>query len=279
MSLSTYNIFPNYIMKDEIKKFYDSLGIDIKKTKENSEDFNRQLLYNLYKTPPKVKDEARTQDVDDGVTHQADILFLPTDNNFKYALVVTDIGSRGTDAEPLKTKTATEILTAFKTIYKRKVLSMPKYMLQVDSGGEFKGVVKKYFDDNDVVVRYGKPDHHQSQASVEAKNQIIGKALLMRMTAQELNTKVVSREWVEFLPIVIKALNERLKRNNKKVDTLDMPIRVSKNNSDLLDVGVKVRVKLDAPVDVATGQKVNGRFRSSDIKYMKLNQLKLHRLY
>jgi len=44
-------------------------------------------------------------------THQADLLFLPHDRGYKYALVVVDLGSRLVDAAPLKSKKADEVGT------------------------------------------------------------------------------------------------------------------------------------------------------------------------
>ena len=44
--------------------------------------------------------------------HQADLLFLPSDRGYKYALVVVDTSTKITDAEPLKTKTAITVKKA-----------------------------------------------------------------------------------------------------------------------------------------------------------------------
>lgn len=56
-----------------------------------------------------------------GYTQQADLLFLPHDHGYKYALVVIDNYSRKLDAEPLKSKKAAEVKKAFEKIYKRDV--------------------------------------------------------------------------------------------------------------------------------------------------------------
>ena len=54
----------------------------------------------------------------------ADLLFLPeTKEKYKYLLVVVDIASNQFDIEPLKTKQPTEILTAFKKMFKRPYIS------------------------------------------------------------------------------------------------------------------------------------------------------------
>ncbi|EGG23142.1 hypothetical protein DFA_05272 [Cavenderia fasciculata] len=77
---------------------------------------------------------------------QADLLFLPDDNGFKYALVVVDLASRLT--EPFQNKTAKEVRDEFIKIYKRGVLKQPN-IIQMDPGTEFKGATKQYFEQND----------------------------------------------------------------------------------------------------------------------------------
>ncbi|KAK3592199.1 hypothetical protein CHS0354_001825 [Potamilus streckersoni] len=76
--------------------------------------------------------------------HQADILFLPHDTiktrgrksrTYKYALTVVDIACRYKEAEPLSTKTASEVASAFERIYQRGGLRWPQ-LLQVDPGKE-----------------------------------------------------------------------------------------------------------------------------------------------
>eukprot|EP01040_Poterioochromonas_malhamensis_P009126 gene9126-9897_t len=235
--------------KENIDEFYKSLGINI----PNKKDLQQEKLFNLYEIPKKVKPwpSVDKSNIEENAVQQCDILYLPNDDGFKYCLVVCDVGGyRKTDAEPLKTKSATEVLKAFKEIYKRKILKVPTYMLQCDSGSEFHGSVKKFFEDQGIAIRYGKPDHHQSQAS-------------------ELQTGVKSVEWVEFLPTLITALNKRLKKHTKTFQKFDAPVKANKNNNDLLDEGTKVRVALDAPIDVPTEGKLHGKFRATDIRWEK----------
>lgn len=70
---------------------------------------------------------------------------------FKYALVAVDVGSRLTDAEPLKEKTAAATLQGIKNILKRKILGHPS-KINVDDGSEFKGSFAKFFKDSGVAV-------------------------------------------------------------------------------------------------------------------------------
>ena len=55
------------------------------------------------------------------------------------------------DFEPMKTKTSTEVLKAFKTIFKRGIVTKPKASIRTDSGSEFKSVVDKYMYDNNIL--------------------------------------------------------------------------------------------------------------------------------
>ena len=47
---------------------------------------------------------------------QADLLYLPDDKGYKYALVCVDVGSGYIDAEQLKERDATTVLNAYKKI-------------------------------------------------------------------------------------------------------------------------------------------------------------------
>jgi len=57
--------------------------------------------------------------IEPDATAQADLLFLPHDKGYKYALVVVDLGSRLVDAEPLKTKDAATVRDACKAVFAR----------------------------------------------------------------------------------------------------------------------------------------------------------------
>jgi hypothetical protein len=154
--------------------YYKNFGI----TKVSKDSIINHLLYNLYVPPTKDKglNIPHIQPAEKHFVNQADILYMPQDGNYKYALVVVDIGSKLTDAEPLKDKTSSSVLNAFKKIYSRKILKIPK-RLEIDSGSEFKGELKKYFEDNYVILRFGKPNRHRQQALVEKRNQQIATAL------------------------------------------------------------------------------------------------------
>lgn len=238
-------------------EFYDEL-IGKKPTKKD------QLLHNLYEQPKrdKGKDMPHIEETEPNYCHQADLLFLPTDDGYKYALVVVDCATGKTDSEPLKEKSASAVLEGFKEIYKRKILKFPQ-RLETDPGTEFKGVVKKYFNDKGTFVRYGLPGRHRMQALAEQRNKVIGTAITKRQTAQELLTGAPSKEWVEDLPQIVKAID----RNLPKRKTPSQFPTGSKETFEFIPTGTKVRVALDEPIDTTAGKRLHGRFRAGDIKF------------
>jgi hypothetical protein len=110
------------------------------------------------------------------------------------------------------------------------------------------------------------------QAIVERRNQLIGTALLKRQAAEELKTGQPATDWVNDLPLLIRALNKKatvnLKTQKKHLRKHPLPNKplIGKDNI-LLPIGTKVRVQLEYPIDVATGKKLHGKFRSGDIRW------------
>ncbi|KYQ93229.1 hypothetical protein DLAC_05872 [Tieghemostelium lacteum] len=246
------------------KKLYKDFGI----SKNDKDYLEKQELYQLYKIPKKDKglNIPRIQEFEENYKQQADLLFLPDDEGFKYVLVVVDLGNRLTDAEPLKTKYSSEVKEAFEEIYKRGILKLP-VQIQMDPGSEFKGETKKYFEDEGVDIRYGIVGRHRNQALVESRNKSIGSALHKRMTAEEILTGEVSRSWVSDLPVIIKSLNKRLKRVVSKGKLIsDLPV-CEGDSCEILNIGDKVRSLLDNPIDYTTEKRLHGNFRASDIRW------------
>lgn len=240
-------------------KFYDKLIS--KKNDPNS------LLDNLYKPIRKNKGLNKTHfyTYNKNVIHQADLLFLPTDEEFKYALVVVDLHDRITDSRPLKTKKGEEIIEAFESIYNGKYLKKPK-MIHVDAGSEFKGIVKEWFSKNKIGIRVAQPGRHNQQGIVENKNFTIGKALLKRQTAQEIVTGKPSTEWIDDLSKVIKAINA--KASPVKEKNSNSSVICSGDACNLLNVDDLVRVMLDEPRAAdESNKKLGSKFRASDLRW------------
>jgi hypothetical protein len=242
------------------KSFYDKLITS--KSKKN------KVINNIFKVPIKDKGVNMPhfyQATDSNQIQQADLLFLPTDDGYKYALVVVDDFSRKCDAVALKTKTSEEVLKAFKEIYARNILKLPNKM-EVDSGSEFKSNVAKYFKDNKVWLRVADPGRHRQQALVEIRNQILGKAITKRQVGEEILTGTTSREWVEDLPHIVAAMNRAAKPIDHK-NLPDTPV-CQGDTCNLLTIGDKVRIALDNPIAATADEhRLHGKFRSGDIRW------------
>ena len=79
-------------------------------------------------------------------------------------------------------------------IFKRKILTVPSFDLQVDGGSEFKGVFEKHFSKlTHIFTKL--TGRSRQQAVVEARNKTIGAILNTKMLADEIATDETSREW------------------------------------------------------------------------------------
>lgn len=152
--------------------------------------------------------------------HQADLLFLPTDAGYKYALTVIDLASRYKEARPLKSKKSEHVAEALKDIYKKSPLKYPK-TLMTDPGKEFMGAVKKMMGER---IRYGRTDLHRDQAFVERFNSTLAKRIFAKQTAEELklSSGKYYTKWIDRLPAIIEVLNNEVSRMTglKPVDAI-----------------------------------------------------------
>lgn len=257
----------------DVEKFLkDYKAIKSKRTKKNNTPTNQDLkeIQELTKQPikdvgddvPHISNNIKTE----GFQQQADLLYLPTDAfGYKYCLVVVDVATSKCDAQPLKNKTDVAVRSAFKKIYLRKILDKPT-IIRFDQGSEFKGLLREYFENEKVIVKYSLTNRHRQQALVEQKNKQISKILTMYQQIIELKTKKPSKRWVKQLPYVVKFLNDNLKQNNYQ--KLTGEILTTKFSRDLIPLFSTVRHILDYPVDTQ-GKKVDSKFRSGDIRWSK----------
>ena len=214
---------------------------------------------------PKANEIYRIDKGPKNLTHQADLLFLPPDGEYKYALVVADVGTRLVDAEPITGKSSKAVLEALNKIYSRKTIQMPK-RIKVDFGTEFKGEAEKYLDKHNVEITVGKPGRHKMQAIVESKNKTIGEKLFERMQKEQLITGHASDEWVSYLPTVIKTMNAKTRAKNKK-EKLNDKQPVKNTVKVIFDIGDQVRVKADEPFDPSSGKRLRTGFRATDFRW------------
>ena len=240
-----------------------------------------KLIDELFKKVKRNRGENQThfRQYKDNLIHQADLLYLPEDNDFKYCLVVVDDGSRKVDAEPLKTKLASDVVKAFKKIYKREILKQPK-MIETDPGKEFKGDCRNYFDSMEIKHRIGKIARHKQQSLVERKNQQLGKMIFKRMTEEELLTGEPSVQWVDDLKGFVKEMNDKIDKQRLKKESNNTTTKQTKKKQrdvnaykcegdacEILTEGQKVRVVLEYPRNVHDSSRLMGKFRETDIRF------------
>jgi hypothetical protein len=182
---------------------------------------SKQAIWQIYLPRPKQINFSHFDVTVPNEVHQADLLFLPHDNGYKYALTVVDVASRYKQAEPLKTKTSTEVASAFERIYRRGPLRWPN-LLQVDPGKEFQGVVASSMKHHNVAIRRGHTAIHRDQAIVERFNRTLAERLFGYQYAKEFIQEKRSYEWVKRLPGVVAALNNEITRtiNMKPSDAI-----------------------------------------------------------
>ena len=90
---------------------------------------------------------------------------------------------------------------------------------------------------------------------VERRNQIIARVLFKECKHKRFNSEAFYR-MVEFLPEVIKQMNKKTKREPPKRPKDTDPV-CEGDSCNLLEIGTKVRVQLEQPIDVTTGKRNN----------------------
>jgi transposase InsO family protein len=194
---------------------------------------SKQAIYQVYYTPVRRIQRPHFAIYKPGAAHQADLLFLPKDGNYKYALTVIDVASRYKAARPLKSKRSEDVAAALSDIYSKNglassgcaTLTFPE-TLMVDSGTEFFGAVKTLMAKHGTKIRYGRVNIHRDQALVERFNRTLAERLFTYQTAQELKLPSGSfnREWVKRLDAVVQSMNNEVTRmiGLKPIDAIKM---------------------------------------------------------
>ena len=148
-----------------------------KVTEQQAKDWlKRPAIWQIFLPAPRRLSRPKFDVAVPNKVHKADLLFLPHDRvgrkTFRYALTVVDVASRYKEAEPLTSKTATEVADALSRIYRRGPLKWPK-LLQVDPGREFMGAVSQLLAKHTVQVRRGRVDIHRDQGILERWNRTL----------------------------------------------------------------------------------------------------------
>ena len=253
-------------MNKFIEDYYKTGGLVKTKNKDKDKLLKNEEVHQLLKKPKKDKGKEvpHMENIEPMAVCQCDLLYLPDDKGYKFALVMVDVGSGLTDAEPLKARDAESVLKAYKKITAREPLkNAPTYILQCDSGVEFQGGFATYVKSKGITIRVGDTGRSRQQAIAESRNKTIAEALFHRQVSQELLTEQPSTEWVNHLKTVIKVINKFQEDKGEKKKTHEPYIP---KKTILLAIGDSVRIQLEEPVDTA-GRKLHGGFRATDLRF------------
>ena len=226
--------------------------------------------------------------------HQMDLMFLPWDENYKYALCVVDTASRYKQAQPMQSKEAVEILENLKYLYgdaslkttartrkqkvevKDELLKKPQ-KIQVDRGSEFNnGIIINWCKTNGIKLIFNEPSNHVPM--VENFNKQLARLIFKEQAAKELQTGKENVKWVDKLNNYVDILNNRKTRmiGMKPVDAIKLDyVQQPENNFNKNDmkkfhpVGTKVRRLLnnDEVQDYVTKKIKTERKRATDATF------------
>lgn len=213
-----------------------------------------------------------------GYNFMADLLFLPeTNEKFKYLLVVVDIWSNAFDIEPLKDKTAENVLLGYKNIIKRPFLNLAKASIKTDNGTEFKSVFAEFLKTNNILHRVTRPNRHQQNANVESLNKQLGRIFMTYLTNKEQEFKKPYNEWMDIIDLVRKELNKvRIIPDGNPFSLEPIPYTQQIPKYKIGDI---VMAKLEVPNDGLGNKQNTSNFRMGDVRWDVNNKLKIIKIF
>ena len=210
-----------------------------------------------------------------GYNYMSDLLELPiTKEGYKYLLVVVDIWNNNFDIEPMKSKTASDTLDAFKTIIKRQFTKMPKASIRTDNGNEFKGSFKAFLTEHDILHRVALPYRHKQMSNVESLNALLGRIFMTYLTNKELEFGKQYKEWTDILKKV------RIELNNARYS----PDDIDPYNTDHIPYNIEepkfkkgdiVAKKMEVPKNLFGKVEADTKFRKGDLRFNPHEKLKI----
>jgi hypothetical protein len=240
--------------------------INAKMEKEDKAWLEKDIMNKLHTIPMPDKDVGSYQAPKINSMHQADVLWLPSDNKRNRCLCVSDIHTRLFDCEAMIGESAEKCIKALTAIYKRNILNFPKELV-VDAGTSFKGAFKTWCDAKHIFLKPILAGKHLGQ--IDSKIKILGNALLRRQYAIEHLTKEPNRKWLKDIRTVVGLINDYTMtvyhpQSGLEEDKLD--IKVSQPIT-ILEIGTKVRLQLFIPMAGADYTMDKTRFRSGDLRW------------
>jgi len=174
-------------------------------TKEAKDFLKNQAVYTLHKPVRKRFKTRKTIALGIDELYQADLVdmqaFKKDNQNFGYIITCIDVFSKRAQALPVKTKTAANMLKAFRILFKHK---HPRY-LQTDAGLEFfNSTLKPYFVSKNIVHYH---TYSETKASVIERFNRTLKTKMFRFFTHKGNHR-----WLKALPDLITSYNDSYHR-------------------------------------------------------------------
>lgn len=238
-------------------------------------------------TKPPSKQVSKTsfnrQNIKPNTYNQADLLFLPNDDGYKYLLVDVELSSRHIQAVPLKSKASSDVLKAIQKIYGRNGKNgkwkLP-VVFQVDAGSEF-NATNKWLKEHNVTVRVAATGRHSQQSVVEKANRRITAIITRLQSHHEFATGEEDTSWVEYIPRVIPLLNKHVSKVEYQPNQIKTNpyVNCKGKECETYAIGEKVYVALDIPENIKE-QRLHNTFREGDRRWsLKTYEIKNILLY
>lgn len=234
-------------------KLYAKTGSKV--SHEAARDFLKdQAVAQVFRRQKNIDKPLRRRWAIDGKNdvHQADLLFLPPDGEYKYALTLVDVGTRYKAAVPLTSKRSSEVADGLQAIYSAESPLKPPKQLVVDPGSEFKGETDALAKSYKTRLRRSAPGYHRGQAVVESFNRQLAQRIFRAHAAKEMAAdKQLPMRWAADLPKLVDAMNGEKTRmlgvspKEAMATGVDVDFKVFEQRFDprpLLPPGTKVRV-------------------------------------
>ena len=191
---------------------------------------------------------------------------MPSDEGFKHILVAICTSTGYVDAEAMKTKEASSVTEAYKTMRKRKII---KHIFGInfiisDMGSEFLGEFSKYMRENDIEHIQEHPSHKNAMSIVERAVSMITDPIFKHLAKESVKTSRHANKWVKYLPGIVNVINREFKMDNPRSNfsMLDGPPLLPAN---IIPVGTHVHKELKNPRDVFGKDKF--KHRHGTLKY------------
>jgi len=238
---------------------------------------NKKLIQQLYKKPPKEVDFPSIPVNAPNMFHEFDILHFTNDNGYQYILSVIDVYNSKMDARPLKSKSMTPIIDALDQIYDNgQYLNRPR-TLQGDHAFNNKAL-RDWCQRHQINLKITEVNEHRQNAHVERLNQTIGTILWKLQVDVEITTKRPYTQWVNWLPQIVKEINDTKPAIVPDKVPLNQPLKLNKVNRYFFENGDKVRLSLSHPQTIQ-GKPLHGNFRATDHRWSYPDEYQVVDLY